>query len=147
MFWPMNLTLCSGVKTIANFNHRPLYWAYGALWVCRYPRQTAGTNFPTPRGWIAGLARTCVYYMICLGSLHDQIQTLEQEFNPGSKTQDPARYQWTTRAAHYRLRIKSQKTARSAVGVEPTTFRTPARDDDKDITWYYSVLSTGAYVH
>ena len=36
----------------------------------------------------------------------------------------PTQYQRTNRAVHYRPRIKYQKTARSAVGVEPTTFRT-----------------------
>ena len=33
---------------------------------------------------------------------------------------------------HYRPTIKSQKTARSVVGVELTTFPTAATDDDKD---------------
>ena len=28
--------MCSDVETIANFNHRPLYCAYGALWACRF---------------------------------------------------------------------------------------------------------------
>ena len=37
------------------------------------------------------------------------------------------------RRRHYRPRIKSQKTARSAAGVEPTTFRTAATDDDRDL--------------
>ena len=37
---------------------------------------------------------------------------------------------------HYRPRIKSHKTARSAVGVEPTTLRTAATDDDKDQRFY-----------
>ena len=36
------------------------------------------------------------------------------------------------RRRHYRSRIKSQKTAQSAVGVVPTTFRAAATDDDKD---------------
>ena len=74
------------------------------------PRHIAGTNLPTPREWI---------------------QRVEREFNPGRRAQDPTRYQWTNRAVHYRPRIKSQKTARSAVGVEPTTFRTAVTDDDK----------------
>ena len=89
----MTLTLCSGAETTANFNHRPFYVAYEALWVCSYFRQITGTKLPTPRGWIAELARACVDYMTCLGSLHDQIQRLEREFNPSSMTQDPNRYQ------------------------------------------------------
>ena len=34
------------------------------------------------------------------------------------------------RRRHYRPRMKSQKTVRSVVGVEPTTFRTAATDND-----------------
>ena len=55
-------------------------------------------------------------------SLHDQIQRLEREFNPGRSIQDRTRYQWTNRAVHYRQIIISQKTARSVVGVETITF-------------------------
>ena len=56
--------------------------------------------------------------------------------NPGCRVQDQLNtseptVRDTNRAVHYRPRIKSQKTARS-VGVEPTTFRTAAIDDDKD---------------
>ena len=49
---------------------------------------------------------------------------------PRLSGQRPTQYQWTNRAVHYRPRIKSQKTARLAVGVEPTTFRKAATDDD-----------------
>ena len=31
LFWSMTLVMCSGVETIANFNHRPLYRAHGAV--------------------------------------------------------------------------------------------------------------------
>ena len=37
---------------------------------------------------------------------------------------------------HYRPRIKSKKTARSAGGVEPTTFQTAATDNDKGWSLY-----------
>ena len=37
----------------------------------------------------------------------------------------------TVRRRHYRQIIKYQKTTRSAAGVEPTTFRTAATDNDK----------------
>ena len=40
------------------------------------------------------------------------------------------------RRRHYRQIIESQQTARSVVGVEPTTFRTAATDDDKDWRLY-----------
>ena len=40
------------------------------------------------------------------------------------------------RRPHYRPRIKSQKTARSAVGIEPANFRTAATDNDKDQRLY-----------
>ena len=40
------------------------------------------------------------------------------------------------RRRHYWPIIKSQKTARSVAGVEPTTFRTAATDDDKDWRLY-----------
>ena len=44
------------------------------------------------------------------------------------------------RIRDYGPRIKSQKTARSAVGVEPTTFRTATTDDDKDKRLYRNGL-------
>ena len=52
--------------------------------------------------------------------------------NPDCRIQDQLNSKGTNRAVHYRPRIKSQQTARSVVGVEPTTFRTAATDDDKD---------------
>ena len=42
------------------------------------------------------------------------------------------------RAVHYRPRIKSQKTALLAVGVEPITFETTATDSDKSWRLYRS---------
>ena len=97
------------------------------------PWQTAGTNLPTPRGWIAGLARACVYVHDLLRVITRRSnQRLKRELNPGQRSQDPTRYQWTYRTVHYRVRIKCRKTARSAVWVEPTIFRTPTSDDDKD---------------
>ena len=49
--------------------------------------------------------------------------------NPGFRIQ----YQLNaSQPVRYRPRIKSQKTAQSAVEVEPTTFRTAATDDGKD---------------
>ena len=41
------------------------------------------------------------------------------------------------RRRHYRQRIKSQKTARSVVRVEPTTFRTAVTNDDWDKRIYW----------
>ena len=51
--------------------------------------------------------------------------------NPGCRVQDQVNTSEPT-APYIIGRIKSQKTARSAVGVELTTFRTAATDDDKD---------------
>ena len=45
------------------------------------------------------------------------------------------------RRRHYRSRIKSQKTARSVVGVEPTTFRTAATDNDKNYRLYQNATA------
>ena len=74
--------------------------------------------------------------MTCSESLHVQIQKARPGIEPRSKVTRPTRCQWTNRAVHYRPRIKSQKTARSAAGVEPTTFQTAATDDDKDWRLY-----------
>ena len=42
------------------------------------PRQIAGTNLQTPRGWIAGLARACVY-------VHDLLKVITRS-NPKTRT-------------------------------------------------------------
>ena len=97
-----------------------------------YPRLIASTNLPTPKGWIAWLAEAdCMH--IPLPRVITQLNPKAPEGNePMLLGPRPAQYQWTNRAVQYRPRIKSQKTVRSAVGVEPTTFRTSATDDDKD---------------
>ena len=97
-----------------------------------YPLLIAGTNLPTPKGWIAWLAKAdCTH--IPFPKVITQLNPKAPEWNePRLSGPRPTQYQWTNRAVHYMPRIKSQKTARSAVRVEPTTFRTAATDDDKD---------------
>ena len=97
-----------------------------------YPQLIAGTNLPTPKGWIAWLAKACCTH-ITLAQVITQLNPKALKGNePSLSGSRPTQYQWSNRAVHYKPRIKSQKTARSAVGVEPTTFRTAATDDDKD---------------
>ena len=81
-------------------------------------------------GQLGWLEHMCTY-INCSESLHDQIQRLEWEFNPGRRAQDPTWYQFTICAIHYRPYLKSQKTAWSAVGVKRTTFRTAASNEDR----------------
>ena len=38
-----------------------MYWRQPPTTWQYYPRQIAGTNLPTPRGWVAWLARARVY--------------------------------------------------------------------------------------
>ena len=97
-----------------------------------YPRFIAGTNSPTPKGCIAWLAKTdCMH--ITFPKVNTQLNPKAPKGNePRLSGLRPTQYQWTNRAVHYRLRIKSQKTARSAMGVEPKTFQTAVTDDDKD---------------
>ena len=52
--------------------------------------------------------------------------------NPGGRVQDQLNTSEPTALYIIGWELKSQKTARSAVGVEPTTFQTAASDDDKD---------------
>ena len=98
---------------------------------CRhyYSRLIAGTNLPTPK---AGLAKAdCAH--ITFAKVITQLNPKAPEGNePRLLCPRPTQYQWTNRAVHYRPIINYQKKARSAVGIEPTTFRTAATDDDKD---------------
>ena len=95
-----------------------------------YPRLIAGTNLPTTKGGIAWLAKTdWTHIILCQMLLHNWIQ--RHQIEPRLLGPRPTQYQWTNRAVHYRPRIISE-TARSAVEVEPTTFRTAATDDGKD---------------
>ena len=52
--------------------------------------------------------------------------------NPGSRVQDQLNTSEPTAPYIIGRELFSQKTARSAVEVEPTTFRTAVTDDDKD---------------
>ena len=54
MFWPIALTLCSSIEPIANFNHRTLCCAYGALWVLVHSIPRGGSMF-----WPMTLAFCC----------------------------------------------------------------------------------------
>ena len=85
------------------------------------PRLIAGTNLPTPTGWIAWQASAHVYVHKLLRVITRLSPMSQWELNPGRRAQDPTRCQWTNRAVHYRPTIKSQKTARSAVRIEPTS--------------------------
>ena len=97
-----------------------------------YPRLIAGANLPTPKGWIAWLAKAdCTHITFAQGYYTIESKGTRRN-EPRLSGWRPTQYHWTNRAVHYKPRIKSQKTARSAVGVEPTTFRTAATDDDKD---------------
>ena len=98
-----------------------------------YPRLIAGTNLPTSKGWIAWLAKAeCMYIIFAQDYYTIESKDTERKWTQVLSGPRPTQYQWTNRAVHYRPRIKSQKTAQSAEGVEPTTFRTAATDDDKD---------------
>ena len=102
-----------------------------------YPRLIAGTNLPSPKGWIAWLAKADCTHINFAQGYFTQLNPKAPEGNgPRLSGPRPTQYQWTNRAVHYRPRIKSQKTAQSAAGVEPTTFRTAATDDDKDQRLY-----------
>ena len=97
-----------------------------------YPGLIAGINLPTPKGWIAWLAMAdCMHITFAQGyyTIESKGTRRNEPRLSGSRT---TQYHWTNRAVHYRPRITSQKTARSAVEVKPTTFRTAATDDDKD---------------
>ena len=98
-----------------------------------YPRLISGTNLPTSKGWIAWLAKAECTHLIFAQDYY----TIESKGTGRKWTQvlsgpRQTQYQWINRAVHYRPRIKCQKTARSAVGVALTIFRTAATDDDKD---------------
>ena len=84
-----------------------------------YPWLIAGTNLPTPKGWIAWLAKSdCTH--ITLSKVITQLNPKAPEGNePRWLGPRPTQYQWTNGAVHYRPRIQSQKTAQSAVGVNP----------------------------
>ena len=61
------------------------------LWtVCLlYPRLIAGTNLPTPKGWIAWWARAdCKHITVCPRLLHNWIQRHREEMNPDCRVQD-----------------------------------------------------------
>ena len=97
-----------------------------------YPRLIAGTNLPTTKGWIAWLATTgCTHITFAQGYYTIESKGTWRKWTQvvGPKTNSIPVNQ---RAVHYKPRIKAQKTARSAVGFEPTTFWTAATDDDKD---------------
>ena len=54
-----------------------------------YPRLIAGTNLLTPKGWIAWLAKAdCTRITFCPRLLHNWIQRLRKEINPGCRLQD-----------------------------------------------------------
>ena len=53
-----------------------------------YPRFIAGINLPTPKGWIAWLAKTDCTHITLPKQLHNWIQRNQQEMNPGCRIQD-----------------------------------------------------------
>ena len=82
-----------------------------------YPRLIAGTNLPTPKGWIVWLAKAdCTHITFAQGYYTIESKGTRSKWTQvvGSKTNS---IPWTNHAVHYRPRIKSQKTAQSAVGV------------------------------
>ena len=86
---------------------------------------------------------------VCL-TVRPYFQT-QPRFQPSATVSRPteAALPYFTRAVqgrHYRPTIKSQKTAHSVAGVEPTTFRTAATDDDKDQRLYRN-CHRGLYLH
>ena len=97
-----------------------------------FTRLIVDANLPTSKVWIAWLAMAdCTHITFSQG--YYKLNPKAPEGNePRLSSPRPTQCHWTNRAVHYRPRIKSQKTPRSAVGVEPTTFRTAATDDDKD---------------
>ena len=98
-----------------------------------YLRLIAGTNLPTPKGRIAWLAKAdCTHITIAQMLLHNWIQRNQKEINPGCRVQDQLNTCEPTAPYIIGRWIKSQKTARLAVRVEHTTFRTAATDNDKD---------------
>ena len=54
-----------------------------------YPRLIAGTNLPTPKGWIAWLGKAdCTHITFCPRLLHNWIQRHPKKMNPGCRVQD-----------------------------------------------------------
>ena len=80
-----------------------------------YPWLIVGTKLPTQKGWIAWLAKAdCTHITFAQGYYTIESKDTRTKWTQvvGSKTNS---IQWTNRAIHYRPRIKSQKTTRSAV--------------------------------
>ena len=73
----------------------------------------------TEKGWIAWLAKAdCMHLTYAQGYYTIESKGTRRN-EPRLSGPRPTQYQWTNRAVHDRPRIKSQKIARSAVGVEP----------------------------
>ena len=77
----------------------------------------------------------------CLSNSYAIVFRHNRRFNCRSQFHDrqkpnPLISRRAVRRRHYRPRFKSQKTARSVVGVEPTNFRTAATDYYKDKRLY-----------
>ena len=53
-----------------------------------YPRLIAGTNLPTPKGWITWLAKADCRHKLCPRLLHNWIQRHQKGMNPGCRVQD-----------------------------------------------------------
>ena len=92
------------------------------------PLPTKGVNHMAYLAHLATLCTTVCLRVTPSSSDITDVSTIGHSF----KTDRSRAPSFHVRRRHYRPIIKSQKTARSVVGVEPTTFQTAATDDDKD---------------
>ena len=84
-----------------------------------------------PKGWIAWLAKAdCMHITFAKGNY--TIESKGTRRNPGCRVQDKLNTNEPTAPYIIGREFNLKKTARSVVGVEPTTFRTAATDDDRD---------------